>query len=269
MSIKCIPEITSMSVDSNINRFKSMDNQRRKSNDYLSKTRSSEQVSLLSTNSSTDSLNLLLERQRISQLNHPMHQVLISHHGSDWKSKVKETNKISLTYDPVSKRKILNTYEIIKELGQGQHGKVKLAKDINTNEFVAIKIVNRHERNRFYRTFFKKITENDKIKREIAIMKKLHHPHVVKLIEVLDDLKSRKIYLVLEYCSKGEVKWYDDNNCLEMDAKGPPILSFQRAREIIRGVVLGLEYLHYQGILHKDINPANFFYIRRGNSENI
>lgn len=252
-----IPHLHSISNDTNISRINPVGNQRRKPNHNLAKTRSSGQVSLLSTNSSTDSLDLLLERQRISQLNHPMHQVLISHHGSDWKSKVKETNKISLTYDPVSKRKVLNTYEIIRELGQGQHGKVKLAKDVNTNEFVAIKIVNRHERNKFHRPYFKKIIENDKIKREIAIMKKLHHPHVVKLIEVLDDLKSRKIYLVLEYCSKGEVKWYDDSNCLEMDAKGPPILSFQRTREIIRGVVLGLEYLHYQGIIHRDIKPAN------------
>lgn len=252
-----IPQSNFISDDIDISKIKSRDNQEGKSNQYLAKTRSSGQVSLLSTNSSTDSLNLLLDRQRISQLNHPMHQVLISHHGNDWKSKVKETNKISLTYDPVSKRKVLNTYEIIRELGQGQHGKVKLAKDVNTNEFVAIKIVNRHERNKFHRTFFKKIIENDKIKREIAIMKKLHHPHVVKLIEVLDDLKSRKIYLVLEYCSRGEVKWYDDSNCLKMDAKGPPILSFQRTREIIRGVVLGLEYLHYQGIIHRDIKPAN------------
>lgn len=222
---------------------------------HLSETRSFGQVSLLSE-SSADSLNLLLEKQRITQLNHPMHQELIIHHDSNLDSKVKETNRISLTYDPVSKRKVLNTYEIIRELGQGQHGKVKLAKDINTGECVAIKIVNRHERKKFP-TFFKKIVENDKNKKEIAIMKKLHHQHVVKLIEVLDDLKSRKIYLVLEYCAKGEVKWYNDKNCLEMDARGPPILSFQKTREIIRGVVLGLEYLHYQGIIHRDIKPAN------------
>lgn len=264
-----VPKIYSMPDDTTLNRLKSNnDNSRENShtqlnknnhhhshNRRLSKTRSSGQVSLLSE-SSADSLNLLLEKQRISQLNHPMHQELIVHQGSNWNSKVKETNRISLTYDPISKRKVLNTYEIIRELGQGQHGKVKLAKDINTNEFVAIKIVNRHERNKFP-SFFKKITENDKIKREIAIMKKLHHQHVVRLIEVLDDLKSRKIYLVLEFCGKGEVKWYNDKNCLEMDARGPPILSFQQTREIIRGVVLGLEYLHYQGIIHRDIKPAN------------
>ncbi|CAI1960288.1 hypothetical protein SEUBUCD650_0E02190 [Saccharomyces eubayanus] len=223
--------------------------------------------------SSVDSLNMLLERQRVRQLNHPQHQQHISSSlaktpttlssfssiGSATKNKVKETNRISLTYDPVSKRKVLNTYEIIKELGHGQHGKVKLARDILSKQLVAIKIVDRHEKKqRKFFTFIKssKIFENDKIKREIAIMKKCHHKHVVQLIEVLDDLKSRKIYLVLEYCARGEVKWCPPD-CLESDAKGPSLLSFQETRDILRGVVLGLEYLHYQGIIHRDIKPAN------------
>ena len=254
--------------------------------------------------SSMDSLNVLLEKQRIQQLNHPAHQdYLLSSRGNStydlatsyfppeysttgfgtknntgnnlsppmtastattprsgfgMQLPVRETNRISLTFDPISKRKVLNTYEIIKELGHGQHGKVKLARDIVTNQLVAIKIVDRHEKSSRISKFFKQIRENEKIKKEIAIMKKLHHKHVVKLIEVLDDLKSRKIYLVLEYCSKGEIKWCkEDTAGLEMEARGPPILSFQKIREIIRGVVLGLEYLHYQGIIHRDIKPAN------------
>lgn len=172
---------------------------------------------------------------------------------------VKETNRISLKYDPVSKKKVLNTYEILGEIGHGQHGKVKLAKHILTNELVAIKIVDRDEKkSRKFFSFKKSPATNkfEKINREIAIMKKCHHKHVVGLIEVLDDIKSNKIYLVLEYCAKGEVKWCPPD-ILETEAKGPPQLSFQRAREILRGVVLGLEYLHYQGIIHRDIKPAN------------
>ncbi|CUS22967.1 LAQU0S07e04280g1_1 [Lachancea quebecensis] len=216
--------------------------------------------------SSADSLNLLLERQRQRQLNHPMHQEHIAASpaavattaaaAAQPSRKVKETTKISLEYDPISKRKVLNTYEIIGELGHGQHGKVKLARDLVTKQLVAIKIVDRNggKSNRF--SFKKKASGSDKIKREIAIMKKCHHEHVVKLIEVLDDSTSRKIYLVLEYCSNGEVKWCPGDQ-LETEARGPPLLTFQRAREIFRGVVLGLEYLHYQGIIHRDIKPAN------------
>ena len=216
-----------------------------------------------STTSSVDSLNLLLEKQRQRQLNHPMHQNHISVPPLATPRKVKETTKISLEYDPISKRKVLNTYEIIGELGQGQHGKVKLARDLVTKQLVAIKIVDRNggKSNRF--SFKKNTNGSDKIKREIAIMKKCHHEHVVKLVEVLDDSTSRKIYLVLEYCSKGEVKWCPGDQ-LETEARGPPLLTFQRAREIFRGVVLGLEYLHYQGIIHRDIKPANLLISESG-----
>lgn len=213
---------------------------------------------LSASSSSIESLNMLLEKQRKRQLNHPQHQEFI---GEPLRPQgtVKETSEIFLKYDPISKRKVLNTYEIIKELGHGQHGKVKLARDLLTKQLVAIKIVDRHEK-RQQRVFrFKKSssqTHSDKIKREIAIMKKCHYKHVVKLLEVLDDSKSRKIYLVLEYCSKGEVKWCPVDQ-METEARGPPLLSFQRTREIFRGVVLGLEYLHFQGVIHRDIKPAN------------
>lgn len=46
-----------------------------------------------------------------------------------------------------------------------------------------------------------------KIRREIAIMKMCSHKHIVKLKELLDDLNSHKIYMVLEYLEKGEIKW--------------------------------------------------------------
>ncbi|CAR29876.1 ZYRO0G19052p [Zygosaccharomyces rouxii] len=217
--------------------------------------------------SSMESLNLLLEKQRVRQLNHPHHQEHInSPHSLGLPGKVKETNEISLKYDPVSKRKVLNTYELIQELGHGQHGKVKLARELLTGQLVAIKIVDRHEKKgRRFLVLDKKnsLTQNEKIRREIAIMKKCHYKHVVKLVEVLDDLKSRKIYLVLEYCSRGEVKWCP-GDVLETEARGPPLLNFQRTREIIRGVVLGLEYLHYQGVIHRDIKPANLLMAEDG-----
>lgn len=56
---------------------------------------------------------------------------------------VKETKSVFLEYDPLTKRKVLNTYEILREIGRGEHGKVKLARDLVHNELVAIKIVNR------------------------------------------------------------------------------------------------------------------------------
>lgn len=78
-----------------------------------------------------------------------------------------------------------------------------------------------------------------KIRREIAILKKCQHPHVVRLKEVIDDPASRKIYLALEYMENGELKWR------ESEEDNRPILSMQESKSIFRDVVSGLDYRKY------------------------
>lgn len=80
-------------------------------------------------------------------------------------------------------------------------------------------------------------------------MKKCSHPNVVQLLEVLDDTKSNKIYLVLEYLERGEIVWQAGD--------GVPVMTVNEARLVARDVTSGLEYLHFQGIIHRDIKPAN------------
>jgi serine/threonine protein kinase len=173
-------------------------------------------------------------------------------------SHVTETHHITKDYDQRTGAKTINRYEFHGTIGRGVHGKVKLAKDIETGEFVAIKIVNRVTRKRLGR--WNPMEAEQKIRREIAIMKKCKHPNVVALREVMDDPDSKKIYLgmallgirltvVLEYMGGGQLQWRDsDDN---------PVLNIEQIRSIIRDTVLGLEYLHFQGIIHRDIKPAN------------
>ncbi|KAG0230956.1 hypothetical protein BGX31_005691 [Mortierella sp. GBA43] len=159
---------------------------------------------------------------------------------------VKETRTMTKEYDPTTGVKMINKYMVVQELGRGVHGKVKLCRDTTTGKLCAIKIVDKTTRKRLGRG---QITNAQKIRREIAIMKKCIHPNVVRLIEVIDDPDVRKIYLVLEYMEGGEVRWKDSD--------GRPILSLEHARSFFRDIVLGLEYLHMQGIIHRDIKPAN------------
>ncbi|RPB05288.1 kinase-like protein [Choiromyces venosus 120613-1] len=166
---------------------------------------------------------------------------------------VKETHLLDLDFDPISGRKIINHYSIIDEIGRGVHGKVKLGTDLDTGELVAIKIVERsQDRPRLGRRGDGE--SEKKVRREIAILKKCRHENVVRLLEVIDDPQSKKVYLILEYVQLGEIIWRKPG------VSYVPSLTIEQARCTFRDTVLGLEYLHYHGIIHRDIKPANLLW---------
>jgi len=120
--------------------------------------------------------------------------------------KVRETHKALIDSDITTGRKLINQYEVIEEIGRGMHGKVKLARNLETGENVAIKIIPRFSKKRR----LGKVTAmspEDKTKKEIAILKKIRHPNVVALLEVIDDPELKKIYMVLEHAEYGEIIW--------------------------------------------------------------
>ncbi|OJD10268.1 CAMKK/CAMKK-META protein kinase [Emergomyces pasteurianus Ep9510] len=81
-------------------------------------------------------------------------------------------------------------------------------------------------------------------------MKKLNHPNLVALYEVLDDPTEDSLYMVMEMCKKGVIMKvglgessdpYDNESC----------------RCWFRDLILGVEYLHAQNVVHRDIKPDN------------
>lgn len=103
--------------------------------------------------------------------------------------------------------KLINNYEVLRELGKGTHGKVKLARALGNDEEnkVAIKIVKRFRQKRL--KLGGRETQEDRVKKEIAVLKKARHHHVVSLLEVIDDPDADKVYMILEYVEEGEMKW--------------------------------------------------------------
>ncbi|KAI5286243.1 hypothetical protein KEM54_006938 [Ascosphaera aggregata] len=116
----------------------------------------------------------------------------------------KETHTVAVDIDEQTGNKLINEYEIIGELGRGEHGKVKLAVHGRTGRKVAIKVVQRYSKRR---RLGKLGNPEDKVKKEVAILKKARHPNVVSLLEVIDDSNQQKAYIVLEYVENGEIIW--------------------------------------------------------------
>ncbi|KAJ3302907.1 hypothetical protein HDV03_004479 [Kappamyces sp. JEL0829] len=183
-------------------------------------------------------------------------------------SPFKETKTIVRDVDDFG-NKMVNHFVILQELGRGVHGKVKLCRDINTGTEWAIKILDKNPKRRFqsklsqaYKHQLKDSKMNpqmEKIKREIAILKKCSHSNIVGLREVIDDPSSDKIYLILEYLPGGEVQWQDFTSDVPQ-----PIYTPDQARRIFRDLVAGVSYLHHQGIVHRDIKPANLLWTADG-----
>ncbi|XP_054747490.1 calcium/calmodulin-dependent protein kinase kinase 2 [Anastrepha obliqua] len=145
----------------------------------------------------------------------------------------------------------LNQYKLMDQIGQGSYGLVKLAYSEEDSTHYAMKILSKRRLIRqaglTKRGQQKPISPLERVYREIAVLKKIDHPNVVKLIEVLDDPMEDSLYMVFELVKQGCV--------LNIPTDSP--LAEDKARDIIRETILGLEYLHYQHIIHGDLKPEN------------
>ena len=88
------------------------------------------------------------------------------------------------------------TYVISKTLGKGTFGKVKLAyNQENKNEKYACKIL--------LKSNIKDEDDNLRCKREMDILKKMHHVNVVRTYEIIST--ETTFYIFMDFCAKGEL----------------------------------------------------------------
>ncbi|KAK2964960.1 putative Calcium/calmodulin-dependent protein kinase kinase 1 [Blattamonas nauphoetae] len=147
--------------------------------------------------------------------------------------------------------KILNQYVIVKTIGQGAYGKVKLLTYASDpDERFAMKVIKKSTKRR---GGAKKAENDSATNREIAIMKKINHVNLVRLFEVIDNPQRHKLYMVMEFIDGGSV--YDDDD---------PPLDEETARIRMKQIVTGLAYLHMQNIVHHDIKPDNILMTKDG-----
>ena len=117
------------------------------------------------------------------------------------------------------------------------------------------------------------VTAYDSIEREIATMKRLRHPNLVRLYEVIDSMESDRLYMVLEYISLGEILSH---------VSGTNKYTRCRYRSRVKGlnsngyfdemssacyftdILHGLAYLHRNRVAHRDLKPENILLTESG-----
>jgi [calcium/calmodulin-dependent protein kinase] kinase len=93
--------------------------------------------------------------------------------------------------------------------------------------------------------------------KEIAIMKLLLHPNLVKLCEIIDDEQSKFLYLVMEYVDLGPIMQYNASTGTFTCKLTGGVLLESMASRLFAELLSGLSYLHLNHIAHRDLKPDN------------
>jgi len=132
-----------------------------------------------------------------------------------------------------AKRRV-GKYELGRTIGEGTFAKVRIAKNLDNGDHVAVKILDKA-----------KVHKNrlaEQIRREICTMKLIQHPNVVRLYEVMGS--KTRIYIVLEFVMGGEL-----HDIIATSGR----LKEEEARRYFQQLINAVDYCHSRGVYHRDL----------------
>jgi len=135
--------------------------------------------------------------------------------------------------------KINEFYDIDKKkLGEGSYGTVSKATNKSTNAVRAVKSISKAQ-----------MKNLERFKQEIAIMKMMDHPNIIKLFETFED--HRNIYLIMELSLGGELfdRIIDAGHFTEV-----------QAAVLMQQIFRAIYYMHENKVCHRDLKPENFLF---------
>ncbi|KAG7665912.1 BUR1 [[Candida] subhashii] len=144
----------------------------------------------------------------------------------------------------------LKEYEIIQKLGQGTFGVVQKAKSNKTGELVALKqLINHSAKEGFPITAM----------REITILRRLHHKNVINIVDMI--YEEPKVSNPTELITQRGV-FYTVSPYMSSDLVGllenPNVnLELAQIKCFMQQLLYGIQYIHEQRFLHRDIKAAN------------
>ena len=136
-------------------------------------------------------------------------------------------------------------YKIGKVIGKGAFGKVNLAIHRLTEKFVALKSISKQ--------MMSNSQSLKKVRQEYNILKRARHQNIVRLYESFDT-ESHIVY-VMEVCGGGDLLAY---------VRRRRKLKEGFAKFLFRQIILGLQYVHSKGVLHRDIKLDNILLTSEG-----
>lgn len=142
-------------------------------------------------------------------------------------------------------------FQTVSPLNHGSFGMVFLAKDLVTGDDVAIKCLTKKSAANDVTSSF----AVDEKSEEMACHTLLgDHKNIVNMVHSFET--DNHIYLVLEFCSNGDLYEAIRTGC------GP--LETEHVREFMLQLVDAVEYIHSKGMYHRDIKPENIFLMKDG-----
>lgn len=142
-------------------------------------------------------------------------------------------------------------FQTISPLNHGSFGMVFLARDLQTNDLVAIKCMTKRAAANEAGLEF----AVDERSEELLSHQRLGaHPNIVNLVHSFET--EAHFYLVLEYCSRGDL--------YEAIRTGYGPLETEHVRQFMLQLVDAVSYMHSKGIYHRDIKPENIFLTESG-----
>jgi 5'-AMP-activated protein kinase catalytic alpha subunit len=133
---------------------------------------------------------------------------------------------------------LVERYEMGRLLGKGTFGKVHYGRNLESNQSVAIKMMDKDK--------VLKVGLSEQIKREITTMRLVAHKNIVHLHEVM--ATRNKIYIVMEYVKGGEL--FD-----KIDKSGK--LTEAAAHKYFQQLISAVDHCHSRGVYHRDLKPEN------------